>query len=130
MAKKIIKGANAVSKAMGAAPLVDYASSKLAKAMAKPGAKKFVKDTTTAKQARTSGIRLAANIASIASLGAAAGTVRAAGNARRAAKAATVIPKKVRIPGQKKPLSINNWGNAKQTPINYRKPKLTIKRFK
>lgn len=130
MARKIIKAANKVSKAFGAAPLVDYTSSKIAKAMAKPGAKKYVTDTTTARQARNSGIALAANVASLAAGGAAAGVVRAAGNARRAAKAATVIPKKVRIPGQKKPLPINNWGNAKQTPMTYRKPKLTIKRYK
>jgi len=130
MARKIIKAANKVSKAFGAAPLVNYTSSKIAKAIAKPAVKKYVADTTTARQARNSGIALAANIASLASGGAAAGVIRAAKNAKRAAKLATIIPKKVYIPGQKAPLVINNWGNAKQTPIIYRKAKLTIKRYK
>lgn len=128
MARKIIKAANKISKAFGAAPLVDYTSSKIAKAIKKPEVRQYVADTTTARQARNSGIALAANVASLASGGAAAGVVRAAGNARRAAKAATVIPKKVRIPGQRAPLGVNNWGNAKQVPLNRRKAKFTIKR--
>lgn len=127
MARKIIKAANKVSKAFGAAPLVDYTSSKIAKAIKKPEVRKYVTDTTTARQARNSGIALAANVASLASAGAAAGILRAAGNARRAAKAATVIPKKVPVVGQK-PIKINNWGNAKQSPLNRRKVKFTIKR--
>lgn len=132
MAKKnkIIRAANYISKAAGAAPLVDYTSSKIAKAIKKPAVRKYVTDTTTARQARNSGIALAANVVSLASLGIAGGVVKAGMNVKRAAKAATVIPKKVAIAGQKRKMVVDNWANAKQTPMTYRKPKLTIKRYK
>lgn len=132
MAKKnkIIRAANFVSKAAGAAPLVDYTSSKIAKGIKKPEIRKYVKDTTTAREARNSGIALAANVASMASGGAAAGVVRAAGNARRAAKAARVVPKRFKADGSKQWTYVNNWANGEQVPIVYRKPKFTIKKYK
>jgi len=130
MASKIRKTTDYITKKAGAAPLADYVGTKMAKAAARPKQRQYISDTTTARQARNSAIKLAANVASIASLGVGGGTAMAASNARKAAKTATVIPKRVAIAGQKAKMTVNNWANAKQTPITYRKPKLTIKRYK
>jgi hypothetical protein len=130
MASKIRKATDYITKKAGAAPLADYVGAKMAKAAAQPKQRQYISDTTTARQARNSAIKLAGNVTAIASLGIGGSAAMAASKARRAAKAATVIPKRVAIAGQKAKSNVHNWANAKQTPITYRKPKLTIKRYK
>ena len=112
---------------MGAAPLADYVGGKIAKSRAPKGQKKYVKQTTTARQARNSGIRLAANVASLAAGGAAAGVVRGASKARKAAK---VVPKKIKVTGQKKAVKVKNPMGATNVPRKTRKVKFKIKKYR
>jgi len=111
--RRIDKAAEIVTKAMGAKNLSTYAGESLARRK-----NKSVKRTVTGKQARNSGIALAANIASLASGGAAAGTLRAASKVRKTtmmikrAKIAKGIKEGslVRIKGNKKLMRVNRLG--------------------
>lgn len=80
--KKYMAGINKISKGInslsGADDLVNYAGSKIAKARAPKSQKKYVKDTTSGKQALKSAARVGATIA---------GTV-VGGGALKVAKAA------------------------------------------
>mgnify|MGYP007047623974 CR=1 FL=1 len=134
---RLDKAANVVTKAVGAKDLADYLGTKRAIRKAKGGEKKYIKQTVTGKQAAKSGVRLAANIASLASGGAAAGTLRAASKAR---KAATIIKKAkiakgikegslVRIKGSKKLMRVKRVGANPSSTKNLKNDKRDFKTF-
>ena len=111
--KKLDKAAGIVTKATGAKNLATYAGESLARRK-----NKNIKRTVTGQQARKSGIALAANVASLASGGAAGGVVRAASNARKVYKMKRQVAiakglkegSLVRIKGQKKLMRVGKLG--------------------
>lgn len=93
MLKKFInKAAKKVTKAVGGAKLADYAGAKYAKRKLKgTAAQKYVKDTTTKKEAMRSGAKVLATIGGMAAGGAIAG-LRAATKATKLAKVVKKFP--------------------------------------
>lgn len=83
--KSIAKG---VSDTVGAGPLTDYLSSKIAKMRATPGQKKYVEDKTSGKDALKSAGALALTVAP---MGAAVGALRVAKGAAKAESLAAKV---------------------------------------
>lgn len=115
--RRIDKVARKVTKAVGAKNLARYAGETMARRK-----NKSVKRTVTAKQARKSGVALAANVASLAAGGAARGTLGVASKARKVAQAKRA--KKVgtfKIPGQKRRVKYNKNIGAEPTSLRHLK---------
>lgn len=98
--KAIANATGKISDAAGAGPLVDYASSKIAKGMNSPDVAKHVDDRTSGKDALKSAGNLGLTVASIAGTGALAKGVASMGAKKAVAKKAisTSAGKVTKIP--------------------------------
>jgi len=108
------RGAKKITKAVGAKNLAKFAGETLARRK-----NKSIKRTVTGKQARKSGVALAANIASLASGGAAAGIIRGIRVARKAKSAKSLVKKGFKVKGQKKRVKVRHFNIGKKKGVTY-----------